>query len=176
MHATTRNCGQSPLSRNAGSQYNFGNVNTFPHSDGPMLFMKCLVVSNRLSNLRPFSLYTWKSEKYVDFRNIWPTRSMTWFYSLTTLVEWSLHLQLFPLICTQGRSLSLCHEWARPGQSLWPKEGHELIGLGWGQTWVRDSASGHGIKWGSILFRFHGCHSVERGKKTTMPEFAITVP
>lgn len=76
----SRCCGKwwaEPLPWNARRQYNSGNVHTFPRSDGPLLFMTFLAVSNRFSNLRPFSLYTWKSEKYVDFRNIRSKGSVT---------------------------------------------------------------------------------------------------
>lgn len=66
MHPSTRNLGWGKMQK---VKYNVGNLYTFPFSDGHMLFMKFWVFSDRKSNLNLFSSYTWKSEKYVDFRN-----------------------------------------------------------------------------------------------------------
>lgn len=124
MHPSTRNLGWGKMQK---VKYNVGNLYTFPFSDGHMLFMKFWVFSDRKSSLNLFSSYTWKSEKYVDFRNSWSkVQWLSFFSHYVALLQWGLRLKAgIPYLYPKEESLSL--PWlAKTDQSLWSEDNNIL--------------------------------------------------
>lgn len=119
-----------------------------------MLFMKFWVFSDRKSNLNLFSSYTWKSEKYVDFRNSWSkVQWLSFFSHYVALLQWGLRLKAGIPYLYPKKSPYLCHDWPKLtilcGQRI-----TIYFGLGVLNQWP---TQGNRIKWWSVVFRTHGC-------------------